>query len=143
MHASRNDQELHVLSTTVAAVNASSEHSPMGLTQPSGGGDVVIQSEISQLKSRLAGTDQELQKTNTTLRYIHLIATLLNKLLSKSSIYRRLGDEMRSMSIEKSRQREQELLLEMDRLQAEIKSLQKSSEEGANISQQLSQEVSY
>ncbi len=54
---------------------------------------------------------------------------------------RRLGDEMRNMSIEKSRQREQELHLEMERLQAEIKAMQKTSEESANISQQLSKEV--
>ena len=34
-----------------------------------GGGDSgAIQSEISALKARLAGTDQELQKTNNTLR---------------------------------------------------------------------------
>jgi len=56
---------------------------------------------------------------------------------------RRLGDEMRNMSMEKSRQREQELHLEMERLQAEIKTMQKSAEESANISQQLSKEVSY
>ena len=52
-----------------------------------------------------------------------------------------LGDEMRSMSLEKSRQREQELSQEIERLQGEIKSLQLSSEEGATISQQLSKEV--
>lgn len=45
------------------------------------------------------------------------------------------------MSMEKSRQREQELVAEIERLQGDIKSLQKSSEEGANISQQLSKEV--
>ena len=50
---------------------------------------------------------------------------------------------MRTMSMEKSRQREQELHLEMERLQAEIKTMQKSSEESANISQQLSKEVSW
>lgn len=31
--------------------------------------DVEIRIEISQLKQRLAGTDQELQRTNHTLRY--------------------------------------------------------------------------
>ena len=49
---------------------------------------------------------------------------------------------MRNMSLEKSRQREQELGVEIERLQAEIKSLQKSSEDSANISQQLSKDVS-
>ena len=44
--------------------------------------------------------------------------------------------------MEKSRQREQELHQEMDRLEGEIKAMQKSSEESANISQQLSKEVS-
>ena len=48
---------------------------------------------------------------------------------------------MRSMSLGKSRQREQELSQEIERLQGEIKSLQLSSEEGATISQQLSKEV--
>ena len=55
--------------------------------------------------------------------------------------FRRLGDEMRNMSLEKTRQREQELVQEVDRLQNEIKSLQKSSEDSANISQQLSKDV--
>jgi hypothetical protein len=59
---------------------------------------------------------------------------------SSLSFSRRLGDEMRNMLIEKSRQREQELHLEMERLQAEIKAMQKTSE-SANISQQLSKEV--
>ncbi len=31
--------------------------------------DVEIRNEISQLKQRLAGTDQELQRTNHTLRF--------------------------------------------------------------------------
>ncbi len=51
-----------------------------------------------------------------------------------------LGDEMRSMSL--SRQREQELAHELERLHSEIRATQKSSEESANISQQLSKEVS-
>ena len=55
--------------------------------------------------------------------------------------YRRLGDEMRSMSLEKSRQREAELAQEIERLQMEIKTLQKNSEEAANVNQQLSKEV--
>jgi len=83
--------------------------------------DPNIRAEIMQLKQRLAGTDQELQKTNHTLR--------------------RLGDEMRSMSLEKSRQREVELAQEIERLQMEIKTLQKNSEEAANVNQQLSKEV--
>jgi len=83
--------------------------------------DPNIRTEIMQLKHRLAGTDQELQKTNQTLR--------------------RLGDEMRSMSLEKSRQREVELAQEIERLQMEIKTLQKNSEEAANVNQQLSKEV--
>ena len=49
---------------------------------------------------------------------------------------------MRNMSLEKTRQREQELVVEIERLQSEIKSLQKSSEDSANISQQLSKDVS-
>ena len=64
-----------------------------------------------------------------------------NDNLMNLSNYRRLGDEMRNMSLEKSRQREQELGVEIERLQAEIKSLQKSSEDSANISQQLSKDV--
>lgn len=83
--------------------------------------DPNIRAEIMQLKHRLAGTDQELQKTNQTLR--------------------RLGDEMRSMSLEKTRQREVELAQEIERLQMEIKTLQKNSEEAANVNQQLSKEV--
>ena len=49
---------------------------------------------------------------------------------------------MRNMSLEKTRQREQELVVEIERLQSEIKSLQKSSEDSANISQQTLQPVS-
>ena len=49
---------------------------------------------------------------------------------------------MRSMSLEKTRQREVELAQEIDRLQMEIKTLQKNSEEAANVNQQLSKEVS-
>ena len=60
-----------------------------------------------------------------------------------SFFFRRLGDEMRSMSLEKTRQREVELAQEIDRLQMEIKTLQKNSEEAANVNQQLSKEVKY
>lgn len=49
---------------------------------------------------------------------------------------------MRSMSLEKSKQREHELSQEIERLQSEIKVLQKSSDDSANISQQLSKDVS-
>ena len=67
-------------------------------------------------------------------------------LIILSNIYsitfnRRLGDEMRSMSMEKSRQREAELLSEIEKLQGDIKLIQRSSEEGANVSQKLSKEV--
>ena len=48
---------------------------------------------------------------------------------------------MRSMSLEKSRQREVELAQEIERLQMEIKTLQKNSEEAAIVNQQLSKEV--
>lgn len=110
--AQRNDDELRQLAAErnlLADFGGHSEEDP------------GIRSEIHQLRQRLAGTDQELQKTNHTLR--------------------RLGDEMRSMSLEKSRQRELELVHEVDRLQMEIKNLQKTSEEAANINQQLSKEV--
>jgi len=70
--AHRNEDELRLL-----AIERGDEDDPN------------IRAEIMQLKQRLAGTDQELQKTNQTLR--------------------RLGDEMRSMSLEKTRQREVEL----------------------------------
>ena len=45
------------------------------------------------------------------------------------------------MSMEKSRQREAELLSEIEKLQGDIKLIQRSSEEGANVSQKLSKEV--
>jgi hypothetical protein len=45
------------------------------------------------------------------------------------------------MSLEKSRQREVELAQEIERLQFEIKALQKNSEEAANVNQQLSKDV--
>jgi hypothetical protein len=45
------------------------------------------------------------------------------------------------MSLEKNRQREEELLAEIERLQNDIRAIQKSSEEGANVSQKLSKEV--
>ena len=67
-------------------------------------------------------TDIELQKTNTTLR--------------------RLSDEMRSYSIERSKEREEELRLEVDRIHSEIKLLQKTNEDSATISDKLSREVS-
>lgn len=48
---------------------------------------------------------------------------------------------MKSFSQEKSRQREEELRAEVERIQQEIKILQKTSEEGANISDKLNKEV--
>jgi len=115
----RNDDELKFLNSERAQMDqqqAASMHQQQAEQE-----DTNIRSEIMQLKKRLAGTDVELQRTNTTLR--------------------RLGDEMRNMSLEKTRQREQELVAEADRLQNEIKLLQKSSEDSANISQQLSKDV--
>ena len=49
---------------SIGSVNSTPSHS--GSTE---GTSNAIQSEISALKARLAGTDQELQKTNSTLRY--------------------------------------------------------------------------
>jgi len=45
------------------------------------------------------------------------------------------------MSIEKSRQRDHDLQLELDRLQGEIKTMQMAAEESESISQQLTKEV--
>ena len=67
-------------------------------------------------------TDIELQKTNTTLR--------------------RLSDEMRSYSIERNKEREEELRGEVDRIHSEIKILQRTNEDSATISDKLSREVS-
>ena len=67
-------------------------------------------------------TDIELQKTNSTLR--------------------RLSDEMRSYSIERNKEREEELRGEVDRIHTEIKILQKTNEDSATISDKLSREVS-
>jgi len=123
--AQRNDEELSSLSVDGKPVLLPSTHPDTGSVNFTPGNSdndsSAIQSEISALRARLAGTDQELQKTNSTLR--------------------RLGDEMRSMSMEKSRQREAELLCEIDKLQADIRLIQRSSEEGANVSQKLSKEV--
>ena len=55
---------------------------------------------------------------------------------------RRLGEELRSYSQEVGRQREEELRGEVDRIQGEIKMLQRSSEEGATVSDQLNRDVS-
>lgn len=68
------------------------------------------------------------------MRVIHHLVDLL-------AFFRRLGEEMRNMSMEKNRQREQELVVEIESLQAEIKAMQRTSEDGANISQQLGKEV--
>jgi len=87
----------------------------------SGEDGAEIRTELDQLNNRLEITDMELQKTNLTLR--------------------RLGDDLKSFSQEQSRQEEAELKQEVDRIQAEIKHLKKSSEEGVNISDKLHQEV--
>jgi len=84
---------------------------------PTGG----IRGELDQLKHRLEMTDIELQKTNTTLR--------------------RLSEEMRCYSLEKTKEREEELRGEVDRIHAEIKILQKTNEDSATISDKLSREV--
>jgi Ras association domain-containing protein 7/8 len=87
----------------------------------SGEDGAEIRTELDQLNNRLKITDKELQKTNLTLR--------------------QLGDDLKSFSQEQSRQEEAELKQEVDRIQAEIKHFQKSSEEGVNISDKLHQEV--
>ena len=46
--------------------------------------DVEIRNEISQLKQRLAGTDQELQRTNHTLRL--LLPQSMSKIYRQSPI---------------------------------------------------------
>jgi len=76
-----------------------------------------IRSELDQLKNRLELIDMELHKTDVTVM--------------------RLGDEMSSYT----RQVESELKTEVERIEAEIKVLQKSSEEGANISEKLHKDV--
>lgn len=112
------------------------EEELQGIQGDSGGPG--IRGELDQLKHRLgeirteAGmfssyvvsemTDIELQKTNTTLR--------------------RLSDEMRSYSIERSKEREEELRGEVDRIHSEIKILQRNNEDSATVSDKLSREVS-
>ncbi len=71
---------------------------------------------------------------------LSILLVLVNYLFL--SFIRRLGDEMRNMSLEKRQARETELMGEVERLQQEILSAQRSQEEGANISQKLSKEVS-
>merc|ERR1740123_2223842 len=48
---------------------------------------------------------------------------------------------MRSYSMEKSKEKEEELRAEVDRIQSEIKILQKNNEDSATISDKLSREV--
>ena len=74
----RNDEELKFLNSERAqmdnqmvsqqqnAVSTSSNSSPLDLNDSPV--DENIRGEILQLKHRLAGTDLELQRTNTTLR---------------------------------------------------------------------------
>ncbi len=59
--AHRNEEELGRHQQQLTAVSTAGSNS-------SSGTDEVIKSEISQLRQRLAGTDQELHKTNVTLR---------------------------------------------------------------------------
>merc|ERR1712062_892831 len=54
---------------------------------------------------------------------------------------RRLSEEMGSYSMEKSKEKEEELRSEVDRIQSEIKILQKTNEDSATISDKLSREV--
>lgn len=106
------------------AVRNMEELNKLGTAGVAGRGDQEgseIRTELDQLKKRLELTDNELSKTNFTLS--------------------KLGDEMRCFSQEKSRQVEAELKSEVERIQAEIKHLQLTSEEGTNIYDQLQQEV--
>jgi len=79
-----------------------------------------IRNELDQLKHRLEMTDLELQKTNATLR--------------------RLGDEMRSYSQERSKEREVEIKSEISSIEQEIKQLQRCSEDSTVISDKLNRE---
>jgi len=54
---------------------------------------------------------------------------------------RRLSEEMRSYSMEKTKEKEEELRAEVDRIQSEIKILQKNNEDSATVSDKLSREV--
>ena len=63
----RNDDELKFLNSERAQMDqqqAASMHQQQAEQE-----DTNIRSEIMQLKKRLAGTDVELQRTNTTLRW--------------------------------------------------------------------------
>jgi len=58
----KNEEELDSLASDGNSNNSNGGNGGNGTS------DGVIKSEISQLKQRLAGTDQELQRTNVTLR---------------------------------------------------------------------------
>ena len=63
----RNDDELKFLNSERAQMDqqqAASMHQQQAEQE-----DTNIRSEIMQLKKRLVGTDVELQRTNTTLRW--------------------------------------------------------------------------
>ena len=71
----RNDEELKFLNSERAQMDSqmmaqqiSNNSSPLDVND--GPVDENIRGEILQLKQRLAGTDLELQRTNTTLRYV-------------------------------------------------------------------------
>ncbi len=68
--AQRNDDEL-------GSLKEHHHHQQQQQLQQLTSDDMVIKSEISQLRQRLAGTDQELQKTNMTLRFAILLLLVL------------------------------------------------------------------
>jgi len=112
---------LEAVMAEVARLEAAASQNEAELSGMEGGAGAGIRGELDQLKHRLEMTDIELQKTNTTLR--------------------RLGEEMRSYSLEKTREREVELRQEVERIQGEIRLLQRNSEDSATISDKLSREV--
>jgi len=114
--------QLEAVMSEVARLEEAASHQEEELNkidnEQSGGN---IRNELDQLKHRLEMTDIELQKTNAQLRH--------------------LDGEMRNYSQEKNKQREAELREEIERIQAEIKVLQKHSEDSASVSDNLSREV--
>ncbi len=65
----RNEDELGSLSSSTDGGQQHHQQLQQLQQQQLSPDDAVIKSEISQLRQRLAGTDQELHKTNMTLRY--------------------------------------------------------------------------
>ena len=72
-----------------------------------------LRSELEQLRSRLENTDQELQVSPVLSPVRPLLPNHHHPLQRTNVTLRRLGDEMRSYSQEKSRQREEELRIEV------------------------------